>query len=483
MNRTLPIIDESDKTKLLTPFTISPHLRLLLNKITAAHGKGILVGGCVRDHLLGLVAKDIDIEVYGITSDALEKILNDHFSVVAVGKTFGIFKVSVTIGSEKRSFDVAVPRSENKLGRGHKGFVVNTDPYMSFKDAASRRDFTINAMGIDPDTSELLDPHGGAGDLKAARLKHVSSAFSEDPLRVLRGAQFCARFGLTLDDQTVELCKELLPELSTLSKERIFEELKKLLLAKKPSLGLEVLRATEALMLFSELIALIGCQQEQEWHPEGDVWVHSLMVADQAANIVLKADLSEEEKLIVMAGALCHDLGKPSTTIIKDGRIKSPGHEQAGEEPTRGFLEKMGFPKKNHDQVVSLVKEHLKPHQLYSKREEVSDGAIRRLSARVNIEHLLMVSEADFLGRTTTDALSGHDPSAPWLRQKTTELLGPDLAPRPILLGRHLIALGEQPGPKFREILRQGFEAQLDGDFYDEASAIVWLKKNLLVKK
>ena len=461
---------------------MSPHLNLLLTTIAKASGKGILVGGCVRDHLLGQTPKDIDVEIYGLDSETLEQVLVEHFSVISVGKTFGIFKVAVVIEGEKQSFDVALPRSENKSGSGHKGFVISTDPYMSFELASSRRDFTINAMGLDPDRDELLDPHGGAKDLREHRLKHVSDAFKEDPLRVLRAAQFCARFDLMLDKDTIELCKSLRKELLTLSKERIYEEMKKLLLSKRPSLGLLVLRETEALILFPEFEALIGCPQDAEWHPEGDVWIHSLMVTDQAAQIVANTSLSEEEKLVVMAGALCHDFGKPLTTIPKDGRIKSPGHDEAGEEPTRQFLMNMGFPKKLHDEVVELVREHLKPHQLYSKREEVSDGAIRRLSARVNITRLLMVSKADFLGRTTKDALLGHDPSEDWLRKKVSDLLGPDLTPRPILLGRHLIALGERPGIHFSAILKDAFLAQLDGEFSDETSALLWLKNRLEAK-
>ena len=475
-------IDTKQRFKLAELFPKSPQLDLLLTTIAKASGKGVLVGGCVRDHLLGHVAKDIDVEVYGLQSKTLEHVLTKNFSVIAVGKTFGIFKVSVVVNGEKQSFDVALPRSENKSGSGHRGFVVSTDPYMPFAAASSRRDFTINAMGIDPETNELLDPHGGAKDLAEHRLKHVSDAFQEDPLRVLRAAQFCARFDLTLDEKTGELCRTLKNELLTLSRERIYEEMKKLLLAKMPSIGLAVLRQTDALILFPELQALIGCPQDEEWHPEGDVWIHSLMVADQAAQIVARSELLEEDKLIVMAGALCHDFGKPATTMVKDGRIKSPGHEQAGEEPTRQFLANMGFPKKLHEDVVELVREHLKPHQLYSKREEVSDGAIRRLSARVNIERLLMVAKADFLGRTTEDALLGNDPSEEWLRQKIKDLLGPDLRPRPIILGRHLIALGQQPGLHFATVLHDAFQAQMDGEFSDEESGLVWLKNRLQVK-
>lgn len=448
----------------------------LLDVITKQGGRGILVGGCVRDHIMGHHSKDIDIEVYGIDKNTLETVLSRHFSVVAVGKNFGIFKVTITHNDERETIDVALPRSENKEGRGHKGFVITTDPTMPFTDASSRRDFTINAMGIDIARQEILDPHGGLADLAARRLRHVSAAFSEDPLRVLRAAQFCARFDLTLDRDTVLLCRSLHDELLTLSKERIFEEWKKLMLAPKPSIGLSLLRNVDALHIVPELATLIDCQQDPEWHPEGDVWIHSLMVSDQAARLTREAQLEETERLLVVVAALCHDLGKPPTTILKDGRIKSPGHEQAGIPPTLKFLEDIGFPKKWHDDITALVNDHLKPHQLYAKRNEVTDGALRRLACRVNIDRLILVAKADFLGRTTPDALSGHDPSVVWLKEKMTAVLGEDLAPRPILLGRHLIALGEKPSAHFSTILRAAFDAQLDGAFTDEQGAIAWAK-------
>lgn len=479
MTKLSTIIDTSYCYDSPTPFVISPHLNLLLTTIKKAHGLGILVGGCVRDHLLGHGAADIDIEVYGIDADPLENLLAKHFSVMAVGKSFGIFKVIIDHEGIKETFDVALPRRENKSGQGHKGFVITTDPFMNFKDAAARRDFTINAMGLEPISQTILDPHQGRDHLAQKKLRHVSKAFSEDPLRVFRAAQFCARFDLDLDESTILLCQQLEPELKTLSLERIFGEMKKLLLAKKPSRGLLVLQATNALNLFVDLKNLINCPQDPEWHPEGDVWVHSLMVADQAAKLARRDGLNEEDHLIVVAGALCHDLGKPSCTIHKDGRIKSPGHEQGGAAPTLQFLSAMGMPQKYHDIIVSLVKEHLKPHQLYRTQSEVSDGAIRRLASRVDIEKLLYVSQADFLGRTTPEALAGVDPSASWLRQKSFDLLGQSLAPKPILLGRHLIALGEKPSAQFSRMLHDAFEAQLDGAFYDEASGIVWLKARL----
>jgi len=445
-------------------------LLTLLDRIEKIGGRGILVGGCVRDHLLGLKAKDIDIEVYEIEPDKLEQELKKYFQVLPVGKSFGIYKIVV----DNQVFDVALPRRDNKTGEGHKGFVVSHDPAMSYREASQRRDFTINSMGIDLKNQLLLDPHGGLLDLQNKNLKHISDAFSEDPLRVLRAAQFCARFDLKLDPSTVLLCKKLKPELYTLSTERIYEEIKKLFLAQKPSLGLKVLEQTESIELFPELQVLIGCKQDCQWHPEGDVWIHTLLVVDQAARLI--KDLPEEEKLIIMAGALCHDLGKPFTTQVIDGRVKSPAHDVEGAAPTLSFLRRIGFPIKYHDDIANLVREHLKPYQLYAKRDEVSEGAIRRLAERVNIKYLLMVSQADFFGRTTPEALSGIDPSAGWLLERVDTILGQELKTKPLLLGRHLIALGLKPGPVFSQILNHAFEAQLDGIFDTEEEAFSWLK-------
>lgn len=471
--KTLPLTRADQRTPLPKPFVISKALDALLSVITAAGGHGILVGGCVRDHLLGLLPQDLDIEVYGLSLTALKTALEKHFKVIEVGRAFGIFKVMVL----DESFDVALPRRENKEGFGHKGFVIDTDPTMSFIEAASRRDFTINAMGIDVQSQELLDAHEGLNHLHQKRLKHVSPAFVEDPLRVLRAAQFGARFSFILDPETVLLCQALEEELKTLSRERIFEEMKKLLFAQKPSLGFIILHQTKALSLFPELAAMIDCPQDPLWHPEGDVWIHTLMVIDQAARLTKEALLDEEQRLIVMAGALCHDVGKPPTTKEIDGRIRSLAHDEAGVPLTESLLSRMAFPPRLIPEVSALVKEHLKPYQLYKTRDEVSDGAIKRLTLRVNIDRLLLVSQADFFGRTTEDALSGVDPSCGWLKDKITHLLGNEKAPKPILQGRHLIALGYKPGPLFSEMLNKAFEAQLDGAFATLDEALIWFKK------
>ncbi len=458
------------------PFPISKALQKLITAVHQTGGRCIAVGGCVRDHLLGYSPKDIDIEVYNLSLDALEKILKKIGSVHAVGQSFGVLKVTVFDETESVTFDVSLPRTENKKGRGHKGFVIATDPDLPFTKAASRRDFTVNAMGFDLHTEELLDPYLGSIDLHHGILKHVSDAFDEDPLRVLRACQFAARFQLTLDKITIEKCKNLNAELSTLPKERIFEEIKKLLLGQAPSRGLATLAATNAISLFPELSALINCPQDPLWHPEGDVWVHTLMVVDEAAKIVRREHLDANQSLIIMLGALCHDLGKPETTQKEGDRVRSKNHEAAGELPTRNFLTKMGASHEMIEAIVPLVREHLKPCQLHKVRDEISDSTLKRLANRVCIEQLCFVAEADFLGRTTEDAKTGIDPSVIWLKKEAERLSVTKEGPSPILMGRHLLDLKITPGPKMGKILHAAYEAQLDGEFTDLENALVWLK-------
>ena len=437
-------------------------LENITQAIISAGGKPILVGGCVRDRLMGVRSKDFDIEVYGLSLEKLEAVLNKLGPVYAVGKSFGVFKLF--------NFDISLPRTENKQGQGHKGFVVQSDSNLTFENASKRRDFTINSMGIDLATQELLDPNGGQKDLKSRTLRHVSDAFDEDPLRVLRACQFAARLEFKIHPETLKKCRSLEPELRTLPKERVGEEFKKLMLAKKPSIGLQALLDTHALSLFPELKALIGCQQDPTWHPEGDVWIHTLMVTDEAAKL--------SDSLVIRLAALCHDLGKPPTTQFEDGRWRSKNHEAAGIAPTQSFLDRLAISQDETDQIIPLVQDHLKPCQLYKVRDQVSKGAIRRLATRVNIENLCLVAKADFLGRTTDDAKTGKDPSSIWLLEEANKLAVATSAPEPILLGRHLLDLGHQPGPKMGKLLKQAYEAQLDGEFSDLNGAIQWIKKS-----
>ncbi len=306
--------------------TIPSRITVLAHSIMSYGGRAMLVGGCVRDELMGVEPKDWDIEVYGIQPEKLKNILETFAETLAadegvrvavniVGEAFTVYKV----GS---GLDVSIPRRERKVSRGHKGFVVEGDPKMSFEESAKRRDFTINAILKDPLTDEIVDPFDGREDIERKLIRHVAAeTFAEDSLRVLRAAQFAARFEFDIAPETVEICKTI--DVTDLPRERIWGELEKLLLkAEKPSIGLKWLYDLGVVkQLFPDMQALVGVPQEPAWHPEGDVDVHTMMVVDEARKLI--DDLPYEKKVAVMLGALAHDFGKPSTTEYFDGRWRS----------------------------------------------------------------------------------------------------------------------------------------------------------------
>lgn len=442
-------------------------LRDLAESVRRAGGRAWVVGGAVRDQILGQPLKDADVEVFGLPAERIAELLQNRYEASAVGKSFGVFKL------KHLPIDVSLPRREQKIGPGHQGFAVEGDPFLSFAEAATRRDFTINAMGWDPLTNELADPHGGRRDLHERRLRHVSDHFAEDPLRVLRGMQFCARFLLEADPATVAMCRTLSP--AELSAERLFEEWKKLLLhGVKPSHGLRFLKDCHWLPHFPELAALDGCQQDPEWHPEGDVWIHTLHCLDAFA-----AERTGDpwEDLIIGFAVLCHDLGKPLTTFVDgEGRIRSPGHETAGVEVTRIFLQPLTRQVDLLEAIVPLVAHHMRPSQLYASQP--GDGPIRRLAKSAGrIDRLVRVVRADMQGSPPRQRdLAACD----WLLQRAEALAVKEAAPLPLLQGRHLVAAGLTPGPHFKAILQAAYEAQLEGLVADERGALEFLQKHLI---
>ncbi|MEK7159054.1 MAG: HD domain-containing protein [Patescibacteria group bacterium] len=450
----------------------------IASAIQAEGGRALLVGGAVRDMLIGKIPKDFDLEIYKLPAEKIEKIARKLGKVSEVGKAFGILKISVGEGID---IDLSLPRLDSKIGAGHRGFEVKTNPNMSFEDAARRRDFTINSMSSDPLTGELIDPFNGLTDLRERRLKVTDpERFKDDPLRVLRGLQFISRFGLEVEPATVKILQEMAPLLKELPKERILDEWKKLLLkSDKPSLGLCAGMTLGILHhIHPELPPLRETPQEPEWHPEGDVWIHTLMVVDEAAKIVRRENLNEEQAFTIMTGALCHDLGKPLTTSIKEGRIISHAHEQAGEEPTKNFLEQINADNLTREKVVKLVTNHLVPTLLFIndtvRNEPVSDGAIRRLAKRLHpatIQELVLVAEADHLGRgfgavpeTAEELLlpEANFPAGPWLVTRARKLAVEDSKPADLTQGRDWVAFGYNPGKNIGKLI------QLTNDLRDE---------------
>jgi tRNA nucleotidyltransferase (CCA-adding enzyme) len=422
--------------------------------VREAGGRALIVGGWARDRLLDRDAKDIDLEVYGLPSSRVRSLLESLGRVEAVGESFQVYKSG--------DIDVSLPRRESKMGRGHRGFDVIGDPDMSPTEAARRRDFTINAIAWDPLSGEYLDPYDGRGDLARRLLRAVDPAtFSDDSLRALRAVQFAARFDLTLDEQTRELCRSI--ALDDLPAERVWGEIEKLLMAPRPSIGLALaLELGIVTRLFPELHALVACPQEPEWHPEGDVWVHTLQVVDQTRQRI--DDLPRPQQLALMLGAVCHDFGKPATTAELDGRIRSLDHEEQGVAPALLFLDRLNIHSiDGYDvrrQVAGFVAQHLKPGAWFKVRDEVGDGAFRRLAHKVDLELLARLAKSDCLGREP----GRFDCSAmDWFLDRARALGVEHRPPPPILLGRHLLALGMTPGPHVGEILKAVYEQQMDG--------------------
>jgi tRNA nucleotidyltransferase (CCA-adding enzyme) len=448
-------------------------LEKIIQAIADAGGIAYEVGGCVRDQILKKPNKDFDIEVFHLDAAALTKILARFGRVNEVGVSFGVIKLHPGRGEE---LDFTLPRRESKSGRGHRGFLVEVDHTMTVAEASLRRDFTINAIYRNAHDQQLIDPHGGIQDLQNRVLRATSKHFAEDPLRVLRGMQFAARFDAEMTQDTIEMCRSLNEEYATLALERIWNEwFKWATKGIKPSKGLELLRDTNWIINYPELEALCGTEQDSVWHPEGDVWVHTLHVCDAAAEIAERDQLDDLQRCILMFAALCHDLGKPVTTVMSDGRWRSPGHSEAGVPIAESFLAKIGCPVSIVEIVLPLVAEHL-----VHIHGEASKRTVRRLAFRLGkatIIQLARLVEADMGGR-------------PPLPKKTsaamTQML--DLAnemdvslakPEMLVQGRHLIALGYQPAKWFGEVLKNCYEAQLDGLFENEPDGLQFLAGQL----
>jgi tRNA nucleotidyltransferase (CCA-adding enzyme) len=434
----------------------------LARAVREAGGRALLVGGCVRDLLMEIEPTDWDLEVYGVEPLKLRTVLDEFGPVNVVGEAFTVYK----LGS---NLDVSLPRRERKSGRGHRAFAIEGDPSMSIEDATRRRDFTINAILQDPLTQEIIDPFNGRADIKAKVLRVVSNeTFAEDSLRVLRAAQLAARFEFDIAPATVELCRTI--DLTDLPSERVWGEMEKLLLSSHhPSIGLKWLRDLRVVeQLFPEIKALIDVPQDKEWHPEGDVFIHTRLVIDGARELI--NELPYAKQVTVMLAALAHDFGKPATTEFVEGRLRSRSHEEAGVAPAETFLNRLNIHTLDgydvRGQVIALVREHLKPGEFFKKREEVGDGAFRRLARKCELDLLYRVAKADSLGRNAAwvPREKWYDSQAQeWFIERARELAVEQQPPAPILLGRHLLDMGLSPGPRVGQITKAVYEMQLDG--------------------
>ena len=433
-------------------------LNKVLQEIVSTGGKPYFVGGYVRDQILGRQSKDVDVEVFGMSLDALQNVLERFGSVDVVGRQFGVLKIH-----ELADVDFSIPRKDNRIGTGHKDFKVDVWEGATLEQAASRRDLTMNAMLMDPFTKEISDPFGGQKDIADGWMRATDNkTFVEDNLRALRVMQFVARFpAIKPDPNLIALCSAM--DLSTLPGERIYEEFVKMFLkGSRPDKGLQFLKEANLLRYFPEIQSLVGCQQEFEWHQEGDVWNHTVMVVGQAT-IHRMPDLNEQS-LILMFAALCHDFGKATTTRFERGRWRAHGHESTGVAPARKFLERLVAPLWLIEPVCILVQHHMEPFDFI--KQGASPSAYRRLARKlkgVSFEMLAKIALSDGNGRITTDPTAQQDKDIEEFLRRAAAAGINNYVQTPstdVVLGRHLLSRGFKPGVEIGKILKQCREVQ-----------------------
>ena len=426
----------------------------IARQVAARGGRSFYVGGYVRDALMGRENKDVDMEVHGVTPQQLKDILDGLGQRITIGESFGIFNL------KGYSVDIAMPRKEEARGAGHRDFDIFVDPFIGTEGAARRRDFTVNALMQDVLTGEIVDHFGGREDLQRGILRHVNDAsFAEDPLRVLRGAQFAARFHFTVAEETVELCRTM--DLRPLPRERIEGELKKALLkAEKPSVFFEILRKTEQLdHWFPELAALIGVPQNPVFHGEGDVWNHTMLVLDEAAKLRHRV----QEPYWLMLAALTHDFGKAVCTEERNGVIHAYEHEERGLPLAEDFLRRITSENKLIRYVLNLVELHMKPNTA-AEANASPKTTMRMFDRAVDPEALLCIALADDLGRIAEKPTGANEP---FLRQRLEQFR--ERMAQPYVMGRDLIEAGLRPNEDFSLLLDYAHKLRLAGIPKEEA--------------
>lgn len=419
-------------------------------------GRAMLVGGCVRDGLLGIPSADIDCEVYGLAPDALRALAAQFGDVDDSGEKYGIFALSGA------GIDLAVPRTERRTGPHHGDFEVLPDPTLSFEKAASRRDFTVNAILRDVLTGEIVDPFGGQADLKNHILRAVPGAgFEEDPLRVLRGAQFAARYDLSVDEATMEKMRRMPTD--ALSPARVMSETKKALMqSARPEIYFDILRRAGALEVwFQELAALIGVRQNPKYHPEGDAYVHTMLVLRAAAEMREAA----QKPLNLMLAALVHDLGKAATTTQdQNGNYHSCEHEIAGVPLLSAMLSRIGAGKDMLAYCENMCRLHMRTHICFYMN--LGEGQTNLLFDESICPHdlvLLAVCDARGKGRRTEKS----DEEEQFLKERLAAYEKALSMPMPS--GDMLIARGMKPGRGMAQALNEARRLMLCGAKLEDA--------------
>lgn len=449
--------------------------RFLTGRIRAAGGDCYIAGGFVRDHVMGVSSKDLDMVVFDLVPDFLPGILRACPGVSSYKVKGASFEVYGVLTEDAGEVELAFPRRERKTGVGHGGFDVDVDPFMSPVEESLRRDVTMNAMYMDPVTGDILDFHGGLAHVAHRRLVPTSMAFGEDPLRPLRLMSMASRFALVVDRSAREHCLAVSSEFDTLPKERLWTEWRKWALGKVPSMGLRVLEDTGWIGLFPTLEGMAGLVQDSVWHPEGDAWTHTVLAVDAASAIADRDGLDEDSRLVLVLAALCHDLGKPMTTVVHpDGRVTSNGHDRIGMDVACDFLNQIGTPAGIARKVVLMTGAHM------AFAQEAGPRALRRLSRKlfpVTIADLARLVEADHdarppraggLPETAALCVARANDAGVSSGPLSDPVMGRDILP---FLGK--IGLG--PGPVVGRIAAMARVAQDDGVIPAKSGPLEWL--------
>jgi poly(A) polymerase len=411
-------------------------------------------GGCVRDELLGLDPHDYDIA----TSAKPEEVQKLFPHTQAVGAHFGV----ILVMEHGRAFEVATFRSDHEYIDGRRPEMVT---FSTPEEDAARRDFTINGMFHDPVADKFIDFVGGQEDLRSKTLRAIGdpvARFREDKLRLLRAVRFAARFGYDIDPATWEAIKAHAADIHAVSAERIREELVKILAHPSRVLGFDLLDQSGLLKeILPEIEKLKGCEQPAQFHPEGDVFVHTRAMLEL---------LPPDAPVGVALSVLFHDIGKPPTFRYHadEDRIRFSGHDRIGAEMTERVMERLRFSRADIERTVEAVRQHM----VFKDVQNMRTAKLKRFMAREGFDEELELHRVDC--QSSHGALDNYD----FLKTKAEEFASEPLIPPPLVTGHDLMALGWKPGPHFGPILEAVQTAQLEGTLSTSEEAIAWIKAN-----
>lgn len=451
--------------------------------ITVVGGRPMFVGGIVRDTFMGHVSKDVDIEVFWISFNVMMDAIRRCPAVRNAEVTGVKFQVVTVTTKDGETMDVAMPRREVKTGMGDKGFDIHVDPFMTFKEAAERRDFTMNAMMVDCTTGEVFDFFDGMVDIENGIIHAIGPRFAESPDRMIRAGRFAAQKDFRVGEDVVEMCRAMADrgEFKTIFKDKMREEMIKIAHSRRPSRAFRFFMEARFGVFMPEIKMMQFTEQDVRHHPEGNVFEHTMRVMDEMVRVCDERNVHGEERIIAVFGAVCHDMGKVVTTVKHaDGSITSAGHAQSGVAIAKAFMFNMGFENpKMVDRIGAIVRHHMDGIGVTPSARIVRRMAERfAASGGMTMQDFAMITEADASGRD-----KGHFTPAAGFEAIAIEQACIVAPQRPMIQGRDCMAAGMKPGPAIGKVTRACVEAQIEGVFTDQAGAIAFMMAEIVVQR